>query len=156
MICSESTLDAEIKFISMILCNNSLPLNVVQTVITNKITEFNKIKQASVQKYPVYLCLLWLGRISDRFAKQISQTVHRCYFSANVWVVFNIKPILTSIHKDVLPPHHNNSLIYLFRCSCDLCSIERINQRLNARIKQYIPMKIPNFIGSLTENFRNT
>ena len=40
---------------------------------------------------------IFLGlQISDRFAKQISQTVQRCYFSANVWVVFNTKPILIS------------------------------------------------------------
>ena len=69
MICSESTLDAEIKFISTTLCNNSFPLNVVQTIITNKITEFNKIKQAPVQKCPGYLGLPWLGGISQRFAK---------------------------------------------------------------------------------------
>ena len=50
MICSESTHDAEIKFIFTILWSNGFPLNVVQTVITNKITERNKIKQASVQK----------------------------------------------------------------------------------------------------------
>ena len=44
MICSESTLDADIKFISETLCNNGFPLSVAQTVIANKITEFNKIK----------------------------------------------------------------------------------------------------------------
>ena len=41
MICSESTFDLEIKFISETLCNNGFLLNVVQTVITDKITEFN-------------------------------------------------------------------------------------------------------------------
>ena len=44
MICSESTLDSEIKFISEILANNGFPLSVIQIVIANKITEFNKIK----------------------------------------------------------------------------------------------------------------
>ena len=46
MTCSESTLDTEIKFISTILYNNGFPLNVVQTVINNKITDFDKIKLA--------------------------------------------------------------------------------------------------------------
>ena len=50
--------------------------------------------------------------ITDRFAKQISLTVQRYYFSANVQVAFNTKPILTSIRKDILPSHHNNSFTY--------------------------------------------
>ena len=49
---------------------------------------------------------------------------------------------LASICKDVLPPHHNNSLIYLFRSSCGLSYIGRTNQRLDARIKQHAPTKI--------------
>ena len=77
----------------------------------NKVTDLNKIKQTSIQKCPVYLCLPWLDGISERFTKQISLTVLRCYFSANVQVVFNTKPILTSICKNVLPPHHNHSLV---------------------------------------------
>ena len=80
-------------------------------------------------------------------------------------MIFNTKPILPSIQKDVLPPHHstvmipphhNNSLIYLFRCSCSSHYIGRINQRLDARIKLHVPTKIHNFIGGRTDNLRNT
>ena len=85
MIFSESTIDVEIKFISKTLCNKGFPFNVLKTVITKKITVFNKIKKASVQKYPVYLNLTWMGEISAGFAKQI---VQRCYFSANVLETF--------------------------------------------------------------------
>ena len=120
MIWSESTLDTEIKFISETLCNNGFPFSIVQTVIINKTTEFNKIKLVSTQKCPFYLHLHCLGGISERLAKQITQNVQRCYFSSNVRVVFHTKPILTSIRKDVLLAHHNNSLIYLFKCSCSL------------------------------------
>ena len=125
----------------------------MQTV-KNKIADFNKIKQASVQRCPVYLCLSWLGRICERFAKQISQSAHRCFFfffpPANVWVVFNTKLILTSIRKDVLSPH-NNSLT----CCCGLCYTGRTNQRLEARIK-HVPTKIHNFDVGLTDNLKNT
>ena len=86
MICSELTLNAEIKFISESLCNNGFPLSVVQTVINNEIMKFYKIKQASVQKCPVYLHLPWLCGISE----QISQSVQMCYFSANVCVVLTL------------------------------------------------------------------
>ena len=117
-------------------------------------TEYGKIKQASVQKCPVFSCLIWLGWICERFANQISQTVQRCYFSANVRVVFHTKPILTSIRKDVLPPHHDSHLIVLFRCSWGSCFIGRTNQSLDARIK-HVPTKVCNFTGGLTDNLRN-
>ena len=93
MICSNSTLDAENKLIATTLRDKSFPLNVVQTVITNEITEFNKIKQLPLQKTHVYLWISRLGGISERFAKHILRTIHRYYFSANVQVVFISKPI---------------------------------------------------------------
>ena len=79
------------------------------------------MKHISVQRCPVYLRLLWLGRISVRFALQISQSVQRCYFSVNLQVV----------RKDVLPYHHNNSLNYLFRWSYGWRYIGRANQWLD-------------------------
>ena len=72
----------------------------MQSIIKNKIIDFNKIKLASVQRCPVYLCVPCLGGVSDRFAKQISQAVQKYYFSANVHV-FSKKPILTSIRKGI-------------------------------------------------------
>ena len=52
--------------------------------------------------------------------------------------------------------YHNNSLIYLFRCSCSSRYIGRTNQWLYARIKQHISMKACNFIDSSTDNLSNT
>ena len=89
----------------MTLCNNGFPLNIVQIVINNMIIDFDKIKPASVQRGPVYLRFPWLGRVGDRFAKQISQAAQKFSFSTNPRVVFNTKPILTSIRKNgLLPP----------------------------------------------------
>ena len=51
MICSECILYAEIKFISDTRYNNCFPLSAVQKA--NKIIEFNKLKHASMQKFPV-------------------------------------------------------------------------------------------------------
>ena len=84
MICFESKLDDEIKFICMTHYKNGFPLNVVQTVIKNEMLEFDIIKLTLVQRCLVYLRLPWLGGISDRFAKQISQVLLKCYLSANV------------------------------------------------------------------------
>lgn len=58
MICSQTMLDDEMKFITRTLCNNAYSLDIVQSVISNKISDFNKMKPASVQRCPIYLRLL--------------------------------------------------------------------------------------------------
>lgn len=65
MICSQAKLDDEIKFITMALCNNTYLLVIVQSVFDSKISDFNKIKPASLQICAVYLRLPWLDNISD-------------------------------------------------------------------------------------------
>ena len=98
-----------------------------------------KIKPYSDQKCPVYLRLLWLSDISDKFANYISDSLRKCYFSSNLRVVFRTWTFLRSGQKDVLPPpqKHNS-----FTCACGLQYIGRTNQRLDSRIKQHIPTKI--------------
>ena len=80
MIFSESKLYDEVEFIIGTLCNNGSPEDIVRSVIRDKISDISKIKPDSVQRCPVYLSLPWLGDSSDRFAKQISASVHTCYF----------------------------------------------------------------------------
>ena len=103
MIYSESTLGSEIKLISDTFANKSFLLSIIQTVIANKIIEFDNINQASVQKCPGCISLLWMGGTSERFTKKIKETIQRCYFSSNVRAVYHTKPILSIIRKDVLP-----------------------------------------------------
>ena len=57
--------------------------------------------------------------------------------------------------KDFLPPHHNNPLIYTYKCICGLQYIGRTNQRLDARIK-HVTTKIRNGTVSPTDILRNT
>ena len=143
MICSESKLDDEVEFITVTLCKNGFPEDIVRSVIRDKISDFNKIKPDSVQRCPVYLRLSWLGDISDRFANQIAACVRQCFFSSNLRVVFPTRTVLTSGRKDVLPPsQHISALIYSFRCVCSFQYIGVTNQRLDSRIKQYVPTKI--------------
>ena len=99
MICSDSTFDEKIKFITRILGNNGYTLDLIQSVIRTKIFNFNKITLVSAQRYPVYLP--WLSNISDRFAKRISSIVQQCYFSANIRVVFSTKPIVGFTRKEM-------------------------------------------------------
>ena len=104
MICSESKLDNEVKFITGILCNNGFPKDIVWSVIRDKISHFSKIKPDSVQRCPVYLRLPWLGDTSDKFANQISACVRKCYFFSNLYAVFCMWTVLRSGQKDVFPP----------------------------------------------------
>ena len=104
MICSESKLDDEVKFITETLSNNGFPEDIVRSIIRDKIADFSKIKADSVQRCPVYLSLPWLGELRDRFASQISACVNKSYFSSNLRVVFHMRAVLTSGPKDVLPP----------------------------------------------------
>ena len=83
-----------------------------------------------MQKCLVDLCLPWLGGISERFTKQITQTLPRYYFSFNIRVVFHTKPNLVSICEDVLPPHPKNSLIFSVKCKKEL--IKRWMLELNS------------------------
>ena len=46
--------------------------------------------------------------------------------------------------KDVLPPHHINSVIYKYTCSCGSDYIGRTSNRLDLRIKQHFPARILN------------
>lgn len=48
---------------------------------------------------------------------QISQSVQFFYFSANPQLFFNSQPMLKSTHKDILHPHHVNSVIYNHKMS---------------------------------------
>ena len=49
-----------------------------------------------------------------------------------------------SMRKDVLPPHHINSVIYKYTCSCGSVYIGRTSNRLDLRIKQHLPGRILN------------
>ena len=125
MIYSKSKLGDEIKFIIITLCSNGFPLNFMQTVMKHKIFHFNKIYLASVQRCPVHLRLLWLGGISDRFVKQTSQAERKCYFSANVRVAFNTKPIA---YSDIYPwrrssaYHKKISLLFIYLIVLVVCA----------------------------------
>ena len=138
MICSASKLDYEVEFITGTLCSKDFPEDIVRSVIRGKISDFSKIKLDSVQRCTVYLRLLWIGDINDRFANHIFACVRKCYFSSNQRVVFRTWTVLKSGRKDA--PHHqySGSMIYSFICVCGLQCIGRTNKRLDSKIKHVL------------------
>ena len=61
----KSKFDEEIKSINRTMTNNSFQLEQVQSLIRNKISNFDKIKPASTEICPICLRLSWLRNIND-------------------------------------------------------------------------------------------
>ena len=59
-------------------------------------------------------------------------------------VIILTRTAFVSVRKDVLPPHHINSVIYKYTCSCGSDYIGRTSNRLDLRIKEHLPARILN------------
>ena len=103
MICSKSKLQHELENISSILRNNGYPESITQITMSKKIGLFNRKPNKGPQKCPVYLKLLWIGKISLNFEKRIKIAINRCYQAVEPRIIFTARKILPAIHKDVLP-----------------------------------------------------
>ena len=85
-----------------------------------------------------------IGSRGERLAKSITTAVGRCYFSAAVRVIFQTRTAFVSMRKDVLPPHHINSVLCKYTCSCGSDYIGRTSNHLDLRIRQHRPGRILN------------
>lgn len=101
----------------------------------------------------MHVRLPWLGSVSDGFARLVSAAVRHCCFAADTCVVSSARPVLPSMREDVLPPHHNSSLMYIFKCSCGSHYIGRMTQRLDVGVEQRVPAKIRNHRSALPRTF---
>ena len=144
MISSKCFLDDEIEFIRPTLSKNGYPLSVLDDVVHDFVNKFDRAKRCTVNKCPVYLPLPYIDSRGEKFAKYITTAVGKCYFSAAVRVIFLTRTAFVSMRKDVLPPHHINSVIYKYTCSCGSDFIGRTSNRLDLRIKQHLPACILN------------
>ena len=144
MISSKCFLGDEIKFIKSTLSKNGYPLSVLDDVVHDVMIKFDWASRCTVNKCSVYFHLPCIGSRGERFAKSISTAVGKCYFSAAVRVIFQSRPAFVSMRKDVLPPHHINSVIYKYTGSCGSDYIGRTSNRLDLRIKQHLPARILN------------
>ena len=86
----------------------------------------------------------WIGNVLMKFEKQITSAVKRCFFCVKPRVIFNTRPLLPVIEKDVLPSHHHSNVIYQFVRHCDSRYVGRMSQHLKERIKQHVPRFIAN------------
>ena len=89
------------------------------------------------------------GNCFNKFEKQITTAIQRCYFAVETRVVFITRLFLPAT-KDVLPAHYHNNVrpIYQFARHCDSRYVGRTSQRLQERIKQHVPRSIRNHHSS--------
>ena len=144
MISSKCFLGDEIKFIKSTLSKNRYPLSVLDGVVNDVMIKFDGASRCTVNRCPVYLRLPYIGSRVERYPKSITTVVGRCYISAAVRVIFHTHTAFVSIRKDVLPPHHINSVIYKCTCSCGSDYVGRTSNRLDLRIRQHLPARILN------------
>ena len=144
MISSKCFLEDEIELIRSTLSKNGYPLSVLDSVVYDVLNKFDRTKSCSVNKCPVYLHLPYIGSRGEKFAKYITTAVGKCYFSAAVRVIFQTRIAFVSMRKDVLPPHHINSAIYRYTCSCGSDYIGRTSNRLDLRIRQHLSARVLN------------
>ena len=104
--------------------------------------QFHTSPKFGPKKCTVYLHLPWLGPVSNRFEKQVTSSVKHCYLAVEPNVVYKTNQLLPVGNKDVLPTLQNSNVIYQFSCHCDSRYVGRTSQRLQFRIKQYVPKSI--------------
>ena len=122
MISSKCFLGHEIKFIKSTLSKNGYPLSVLSSVVNEVTIKFDRACRCTVNRWPVYLRLPYIGSRGERLATAVG----RCYFS------------------DVLPPHHINSVIYKYTCSCGSDNPGKTSNSLDLRIRQHLSARILN------------
>ena len=144
MICSKSKLDSELGKIGSILLENGCPEHAINSAFKRKLQQLNSNPVHTVEKYPVYLHIPWIGNVSINFEKQITSVMKRCFFSIEPRVIFNTRQLLPASKNDVLPSHHHSNVIYQFVCHCDSRYVGRTSQLLEEQIKQHVPRSIAN------------
>ena len=144
MISSKCFLGDEIKFIKSTLSKNGYPLSVLDSVVNDITIKFDRASRCTVNRGPIYLRLPYIGSRGESFAKSITTAVGRCYFSAAVRVIFQTRTAFVSMRKDVLPPHHINSVICEYTCSCGSDYVGRTSNRFDLPIRHHLPARILN------------
>ena len=81
-----------------------------------------------------------MGEASTKLSNRVKAAVGNYFASVNSRVIFTLKSILPTAHKDVLPTTKKSNFIYEFQCCpCDSRQVSCTLQRLEGRIKQHVP-----------------
>ena len=129
----------ELKNIRVILRDNGYPESIIERGISNKLARFQSLLKFGPNKCPVYLKLSWIGNISLKFENKIKSSVKHCFRAVEPRVLFSIRKIFPSFHKDAVPSIQQSMVVYEYVCRCDCRYVGRTSLRLEERINQHIP-----------------
>lgn len=90
LICSKTKINSEIEFIKNVFGENGYSLDIIESDICTKMTQFEQSNLSASQNSPVYLSIPLNDEISMRFAKQISARVKN-HLRANLWIDFTVQ-----------------------------------------------------------------
>ena len=94
MICTKRRLNGKIEWIKKMLLDNGYPENVINAQTAKKIAQFSTLKRFDPEKYPVYLRIPWIGKLSTNLEKEVKTAVESCFGSVSVRLVFTSKRML--------------------------------------------------------------
>ena len=136
-LCSETKLNDELEFLRSIFLKNGYPHDLLNKILKQESN--NKDIFTGPRKCPIYLCLPWKGNASVSMSRAIKTLVNKTYFAAHF--ITTVRAFM--VRKDVQPPQLSSHLVYLFECrNCAARYVGRTLQRLNARIRQHVPLHL--------------
>ena len=97
------------------------------------------------------LKLPYLGNISERFSKKISEEISQVFSSVHLRTVLYTDRPLSGIYKDVSPTHEKSNIIYKFSCHCGSDYVGKTSQRFHVRIDQHVPKILKSWFGGRSE-----
>ena len=138
-LCSSSKLKNEMDTLKSIFIKNGYPEDLLAKLI---VTQVKGTTEYGPRRCPVYLRLPWKGQWSSYMARTITSVARSAYYAVDVRVVYSTSRAF-HLTKDVLPTHHKSNVIYQFECRrCESRYVGRTVQRLNARIRQHVPLHL--------------
>ena len=143
-ICSPSKLDKELHNVSQIFKSLGYPEDLIRRTIKGQVKQ-SIVPVVNDDKPNVVIRLPYIGSVSERFRKQLSHAVDKCYDNVRLQTIFTTKTLINAKIKDRTPTLDNSNIIYKFVCSCDSMYVGRTTQRLQVRVNQHVPKFLVSF-----------
>ena len=91
-------------------------------------------------KKPLYINVPYLNDIASQLLeRKLKAAVKRTYYSANLILRFQSKPVIVPQLKDRLPTTASNMVLYEFKCCCAATYIGQTTRQLAKRVKEHLP-----------------
>ena len=136
-ICSEDTIEAELRRISEILESNGYPQ---PFILRNMVPRRERVLVPTVEKKSLFICLPFKrDQACDYVNHRLCMALHHTFPAARLKAWFITSPMLRVSLKDKLPVHSQNMVVYSFLCCCASEYVGRTTRQLSKRIKEHHP-----------------